>query len=419
MKELDSSPTLLDFNAAPRSSFLKYSHKSNRLNVNVVPETPPKDNTTSSLQKSFSEKLMTGTIYGSDEEMEDCQSESGDVIFETPLKSTKPAARMDNFSSNDTTIIEETPQSFVKFSRKSLQSDTTFIPCSIPIDTQKDMSLFGVDTDVPSIKFKIDMAPRIPHIQSAVLQTPLSNLCLLMEGVMDHSRNLIVSAPTSSGKTLIGDILFIKKTTLLPGKKTLIVVPFVSMVQEKAKFLDLLLSPFHLKRTPFKCGYKFADRKYYGLKVVGFHSQTPYKSLYKIDKADVIIATIEKANGLINKWMDEDKLGQLGTVIVDELHLIGDESRGHLIESLLTKLLVQKVPDLQLIGMSATLPNLQSIANWMDNAQVIISQERPVPLTEYFVSQGIVYDKDFKKLRNLDLSNLDECGILCQEVAEN
>jgi superfamily II helicase len=54
--------------------------------------------------------------------------------------------------------------------------------------------------------------------------------------------------------------------------------------------------------------------------------------------AGVIVATIEKANALVSRMLEEECLEQLCCVVVDELHMVGDEDRGYLLELLLTKL---------------------------------------------------------------------------------
>jgi DNA polymerase theta len=49
-------------------------------------------------------------------------------------------------------------------------------------------------------------------------------------------------------------------------------------------------------------------------------------------------------------------------IVVDELHLLADPSRGYLIELLLTKAIHYKI---QVIAMSATIPNLLQLAEWL------------------------------------------------------
>ena len=55
-------------------------------------------------------------------------------------------------------------------------------------------------------------------------------------------------------------------------------------------------------------------------------------------RTDIAICTIEKANSIVNRMLEDGSLADLGCVVVDELHLLGDPSRGYLLELLLTKI---------------------------------------------------------------------------------
>jgi replicative superfamily II helicase len=57
---------------------------------------------------------------------------------------------------------------------------------------------------------------------------------------------------------------------------------------------------------------------------------------------------------LINSAIEECSIGDLGVVVLDELHMLDDEHRGYLLELMVTKLLLLQ-QDVQIVGMSATL----------------------------------------------------------------
>ncbi len=246
--------------------------------------------------------------------------------------------------------------------------------------------------------------------------------CLMLPGILS-GRNLVYSAPTSAGKTLIAELLALKCVLELQ-KKVLIILPFVSIAHEKSNYLQQVFEPS-------------------GVKVGGFMgNQSPAGGFASVD---IAICTIEKANSLVNRLLEEKGTHQLGVVIVDELHMIGDHHRGYLLELLLTKLMfvhqkyqkVQPPPNdpvngdpngglalcpatsVQLIGMSATLPNLGTLASWLQ-AELYHTDFRPVPLKEMVKVGSTIYTIDFKKLKDIDQSESvpgdeDDILLLCRE----
>ena len=213
---------------------------------------------------------------------------------------------------------------------------------------------------------------------------PWQAQCLMLPGVLGRTSNLVYSAPTSAGKTLVAELLAIK-CIFEAKKKVLFILPFVSVTHEKEMYFKKLLEPI-------------------GLKIGGFHGgQSPSGGLPAVDLA---LCTIEKANSLVNGLLEEGSMETIGAVVVDELHMIGDPHRGYLLELLLTKLLYtskkaclgsEKAVFLptQIIGMSATLPNLSVVAKWLD-AQLYSTDFRPVPLNEMFKAGPVLYSLDPK-----------------------
>ncbi|XP_014286733.2 DNA polymerase theta isoform X2 [Halyomorpha halys] len=213
----------------------------------------------------------------------------------------------------------------------------------------------------------------------------------LMSGDVLLGGNLIYSAPTSAGKTLVAEMLAIK-TVLERRKKVIIILPFVSVVREKMIYFQEIFSGSGIRVEGFMGSYNPPG---------GFRS------------VHLAICTIEKANSLINRLLEERNLDDIGAVIVDELHLLGDAHRGYLLELLLTKLkfICQKglSANIQIIGMSATLPNLDMLASWL-NATLYRTDFRPIPLCEYLKVGRTVYkfpdmNQSFEIKPEVDIQN--------------
>ena len=66
---------------------------------------------------------------------------------------------------------------------------------------------------------------------------PWQSSCLLGHGLLAGERNLVYTAPTGGGKSLVADVLMLKRVLEDPTKKAIVVLPYVALVQEKLKWL--------------------------------------------------------------------------------------------------------------------------------------------------------------------------------------
>uniref|UniRef100_A0A3Q2Z9D7 DNA polymerase theta n=1 Tax=Kryptolebias marmoratus TaxID=37003 RepID=A0A3Q2Z9D7_KRYMA len=232
--------------------------------------------------------------------------------------------------------------------------------------------------------------------------------CLTVGRVLQGG-NLVYSAPTSAGKTLVSELLMLKRV-LETKRKALFILPFVSVAKEKMHYLQSVFEEA-------------------GIRVEGYMGSTSAAGGFTT--LDVAVCTIEKANSLINRLIEEDNTSLLGMVVVDELHMVGDSGRGYLLELLLTKIryIAQKQnttgsvslsEGVQIIGMSATLPNLSLLAGWL-NAELYQTEYRPVPLQEHLKVGSDIYDKSLSVVRKftpaLSIKGDDEHIVsLCYET---
>ncbi|KAJ9555668.1 hypothetical protein OSB04_010282 [Centaurea solstitialis] len=246
--------------------------------------------------------------------------------------------------------------------------------------------------------------------------------CLQVEGVLQR-RNLVYCASTSAGKSFVAEILMLRRV-LSTRKVALLVLPYVSICAEKAEHLEALLEPLgkHV-------------RSYYGSQGGG--------TLPK--DTSVAVCTIEKANSLLNRLLEEGRLQEVGIIVIDELHMVGDQHRGYLLELMLTKLRygageggvefssgessgtssgkTDPTQGLQIVGMSATLPNVGAVADWLQ-AALYQTDFRPVPLVEYIKVGNAIYDKNMELVRTIskraDLGGKDPDHVveLCNEVVQ-
>jgi len=192
-------------------------------------------------------------------------------------------------------------------------------------------------------------------------------------GLLDGT-SILVSAPTASGKTLIA---------------MLAILSYLSKNNGKIIYLSPLRALAAEKFTEFKKLEKIT----LGKKIKVGISTGDFENIEKnLEKSNILILTNEKMDSIIRhgvEWVEE-----IGLVISDEVHLIGDETRGPTLEMILTQL-KQLDTKPQIVGLSATITNSDEIANWLD-CKLIKNDWRPVPLSEGVSDGGEVTMNDGK-----------------------
>lgn len=171
-------------------------------------------------------------------------------------------------------------------------------------------------------------------------------------GLFDD-KNLLICTPTASGKTLVGELAALNAILHDKGK-AVYVVPLRALASEK---------------------YKQFKKDYPSLKIALTSGDTDSADSY-LAGYDVIITTSEKLDSLIRHktpWLPLVK-----TVIVDEIHLLNDGGRGPTLEIVIT-ILRKVLPQLQFIGLSATIGNPEELASWLE-AELVMDKWRPVRL---------------------------------------
>ena len=192
-------------------------------------------------------------------------------------------------------------------------------------------------------------------------------------GLLD-GKSILVSSPTASGKTLIA---------------MLAIMSYLSNNKGKVIYLSPLRALAAEKFTEFKKLEKVA----LGNKIKVAISTGDFENIEKnLEISNLLILTNEKMDSIIRhsaEWVDE-----IGLVISDEVHLIGDENRGPTLEMILTQLkLLETKP--QIVGLSATITNSDEIADWLE-CILVKNDWRPVPLSEGVCDGGQVTMSDGK-----------------------
>ena len=220
--------------------------------------------------------------------------------------------------------------------------------------------------------------------------------------IMGSDDNIVVSAPTASGKTVLAEAAMVRELGKKERGKVLFIAPLRALTNEKESGWKKVLSGL-------------------GLKV---YVVTGERELYPSEarSADVIITTPEKWDSATRKYRQErfSFVKEVSLVIVDEVHLLDSDNRGGTLEAVISRM--RRISTLggrklRVVALSATMPNIGDVARWLDAPPACVLEfdgsYRPVELETdvlpYYPKDNDFFNKYVRLYKAFDLIR-DELG---------
>jgi ATP-dependent RNA helicase HelY len=187
---------------------------------------------------------------------------------------------------------------------------------------------------------------------------------------LEEGHNVLVAAPTGTGKTLIAEMLI--KKVLAGGQGVVYTSPIKALSNQKYRDFS----------------------KEFGKEKVGLITGDVSVN----ERAPLLVMTTE----IFRNWCfaNPEMLGHTTHVIFDELHYLDDIERGTAWE----ESIIFAPPHMRIVGLSATVPNAREVASWIadvreQTVKVIEERRRAVPLELHWISPGgdVYVEEDAKE----------------------
>ena len=239
------------------------------------------------------------------------------------------------------------------------------------------------ETRIPVAEVLPSFASAFPFERFNAMQTET------LPAVLDTDRNIVVSAPTASGKTAIAEAAICR--TLDAGGTALFLAPLRALTNEKEREWA-----------------RFEELGYSVYVVTGERDLSPHQA----ERADVLVMTPEKADSATRKHDSPryEFITDIDCCIIDEVHLLDADGRGSVLEVTISRL--RRLCEPRVIALSATMRNVEDVAAWLDAPEETTFSfddgYRPVPLEAdvaiYSQGENAFADKYRRLYRALDLA---------------
>ncbi|MFL2496951.1 MAG: DEAD/DEAH box helicase, partial [Parasynechococcus sp.] len=195
---------------------------------------------------------------------------------------------------------------------------------------------------------------------TTIFPFPLDDFQLEAIDALNQGHSVVVSAPTGSGKTLVGEYAIHR--ALAHGQKVFYTTPLKALSNQKLRDF----------------------REAYGEDNVGLMTGD-----FSVNReASIVVMTTEIFRNMLYAEASEhdDPLADVEAVVLDECHYMNDSQRGTVWE----ESIIHCPPSVQLVALSATVANAGQLTDWIEKVHgpttLVLSDHRPVPLQFSFCS---------------------------------
>lgn len=180
---------------------------------------------------------------------------------------------------------------------------------------------------------------------------------------LEEGKSVLVAAPTGAGKTIVAEFAVFQA---MQGStaKVFYTAPMKALSNQK-------FQEFVAQYGPENVGLLTGD--------------TNINS-----GARIVVMTTEVLRNML--YADSELLSDLAFVVMDEVHYLADRFRGAVWE----EVIIHLPSEVKLVALSATVSNAEEFGDWLQavrgDTDVIVSEERPVPLEQHVLASGKMVD---------------------------
>ncbi|MHA1726273.1 MAG: DEAD/DEAH box helicase [Promethearchaeota archaeon] len=260
---------------------------------------------------------------------------------------------------------------------KDIDKVLTYFKADFNPVKNRNMTQYDIEGDQPINKkylnYKLDNVdipkPLKKLFKDLNIKTLLPIQAISIEnGLLHEYSDQLIMSPTSSGKTLIGEIAGVSKLLNNKSKKMIYLVPIVALANIRTEEFMRKYSALSLKIVK-KIGESLLEPR-------------TLDDLEDMADADIIIATYEALDYILRSG-NKNKIGNVSTFIIDEIQTLIEPERGTILDGLISRL-KYLYPSAQFLYLSATIGQPEELSKKL-NAKLIQYNNRPVPIERHLL----------------------------------